>query len=122
MTKLKKQKKIISNLNLRFKHNYFDFKRENRLIIAENTQKVRSKLIKIEKILNNIISIIEDERDNFDYRINADYEEILNLLTTPIVKPEYGNAGRATFNLSKKESIMFIYILEKSNLLNFQNE
>lgn len=32
------------------------------------------------------------------------------------------NSEKATFNLSKKESIMLIYILEKSNLLNFQNE
>lgn len=115
-------RKIISTLNFRLKNNYFEYKRDNRIIIAENIQKVRGKLIKIERILNNIISIIEDERDNFDYRVIADYEEILNLLSTPIIKPEYGTAGRATFNLSRKESVMFIYILEKSNLLNFQNE
>jgi len=118
----KEAKKTISILNLKLKNDYFDYKRENRLLIAENTQQVRTKLIKIERILDNIISIIEDERDNFDYRITADYEEILNLLTTPVIKPEYGIAGRAIFNLSKKESIMLIYILEKSNLLNFQNE
>jgi len=118
----KEVKKTVLNLNLKLKNNYFDYKRENRIVIAENSQQVRKILIKIERILNNIISIIEDERDNFDYRITADYEEILSFLTTPEIKPEYGTAGRATFTLSKKESIMLLYILEKTGLLKFESE
>ena len=62
----------------------------------------------------------------FNYRISSDFESNVNpsFLSefTSNQNQEKETAGRATFNLSKKESIMLLYILEKTGLLKFESE
>lgn len=60
----------------------------------------------------------------FDYRISSDFESNSNsslVSESSNQNQEKETAGRATFNLSKKESLMLLYIFEEVNLLKFDN-
>lgn len=59
---------------------------------------------------------------NLDYRVSTDFDYNSINLSNPNQNQKKEYAGRATFNLSKKEAIMLIYILEKTNLLKFESE
>lgn len=58
---------------------------------------------------------------NFEYRISTDFDYNSNELLEMNQKQQKEITDRATFNLSKKESLMFLYILEEVNLLKFEN-
>lgn len=58
----------------------------------------------------------------FDYRISTDFDYNSNTLSESNQNHKNGIAGRATFNLSKKEAIMLLYILENTGLLKFESE
>jgi len=74
--------------------------------------------LKIET-LSLIVNSLNQEISFLNYTpITSSKKELIGLNT----EFKTDNSEKATFNLSKKESIMLIYILEKSNLLNFQNE
>jgi hypothetical protein len=71
-------------------------------------------------VLNQVKSILNDELEFINFGIKSDYsEDNFELLNNDIRKE---TTGRATFNLGKKESLMLLYILEKENLLKFDND
>ncbi|MGL2999434.1 hypothetical protein [Flavobacterium sp. RSSB_23] len=70
-------------------------------------------------VLTNLKSDLILKIANFDYRINTDFD--YNTFSESNQKQEKETAVRATFNLSKRESLMLLYILEEINLLKFDN-
>lgn len=70
-------------------------------------------------VLNQVKSILTDELEFINFGIKSDYSnDNFDLLNNDIHKV---SAGRATFNMNKKESLMLIYILEQENLLKFDD-
>jgi hypothetical protein len=88
----------------------------------KNVDVIIDRLFIIKSIFDEINLIIEDEIEYFDYRISSDYELILNSFTPIDKNYEYGIEGKLIFNLSKKDSLMFLYILEQTELLKFEGE
>lgn len=81
------------------------------------------------KLIDSKLDVLTDlKRDliikiaNFDYRISTDFDYNSNTLSELNQNQKNGITGRATFNLSKKESIMLLYILEKTDLLKFESD
>lgn len=71
-------------------------------------------------ILNQVKSILSDELEFIDFGLKSDFSyDNLDLLNNDIKKE---SVGKATFKMSKKESLMLIYILEQENLLKFDND
>ena len=73
---------------------------------------------------NNYLTNLKIDLQNkiiyLGYRINSDFENSPN----PSIfnqNKDYLITERATFNLSKKESLMLLYVLEEVNLLKFEN-
>jgi len=73
-------------------------------------------------VLTNLKNDLILKIANFDYRINTDFDYNSSTLSASSQNHYTGIASRATFNLSKKESIMLIYILEQTGLLTFEGE
>lgn len=71
-------------------------------------------------VLTNLKQDLITKIANFDYIISTDFD--YNTFSESNQKQEKETAGRATFTLSKKESIMLIYILEQTGLLKFESE
>lgn len=71
-------------------------------------------------VLTNLKQDLITKIANFDYIISTDFD--YNTFSESNQKQEKETAGRATFNLSKKEAIMLVYILEKTDLLKFESE
>lgn len=70
-------------------------------------------------VLTNLKQDLITKIANFDYIISTDFD--YNTFSESNQKQEKETAVRATFNLSKKESLMLLYILEEINLLKFDN-
>ena len=70
-------------------------------------------------VLTNLKQDLITKIANFDYIISTDFD--YNTFSGSNQKHEKETAVRATFNLSKKESLMLLYILEEINLLKFDN-
>jgi hypothetical protein len=72
------------------------------------------------------LSILENDLDliieNFEHRISTDFGSVQDKPTLSVQNQELGTEGKATFNLGKKESLMFLYILEQSDLLMFESD
>jgi len=89
---------------------------------AESTHEdIMSILATQNSVLLKIQLKLEEELEFVGFKTTADYQEeivkqIPDLDTTTI---PFGDSGRATFKMSKKESLMLIYILEKTNLIEF---
>jgi len=104
-----------------------------RLSESNNSNPVYTKSIPIicqliDVKLDVLISIKNDLQSKikyFNYRVSSDFESKSNssFLSefTSNQNEEKGTTGRATFNLSKKESLMLLYILEEVNFLKFDN-
>lgn len=71
-------------------------------------------------VLTNLKQDLITKIANFDYIISTDFD--YNTFLESNQKQEKETAGRATFNLSKKESLMLLYILEEVNLLKFEDK
>ncbi|MFV8343611.1 hypothetical protein [Flavobacterium sp. XS2P39] len=71
-------------------------------------------------VLTNLKQDLITKIANFDYIISTDFD--YNTFSESNQKHEKETAGRATFNLSKKESLMLLYILEEANLLKFEDK
>jgi hypothetical protein len=90
---------------------------------AESTIEYIGKMLKIKnKTLSLIKNYLENEIKYFGYSTSEDYKtfEDRKEPESDILISE--KTERATFNLSKKESLMLIYVLEKSGLLKFRDE
>lgn len=118
--------KLVKKSNGKLKHElmfrFIDFKRNKEEIKLVNIQNIRKRLYTIEKILNKIIIILEDEIEYFEYRISSDYQQVLNSLEEKIDNLKKSDLGKLTFNMSKKESLMLLFLLEESKLLKFEND
>lgn len=84
--------------------------------------------------MNKIIKLLEHEIEYFEYRSNENLTinssntiDTHNILKKSIPhekkdnKNSFNSINKATFNLSKTDSIMFIYMLEKCNLIKFES-
>ena len=90
---------------------------------AEFTDEYLNKMLKIKaRTLELIKKILENELKYFGFHTSEDYK---------IYKENFDSGNdvlisekteKATFNLGKKESIMFIYVLEQSGILKFIDE
>lgn len=73
-------------------------------------------------VLTNLKRDLFSKIANFDYRISTDFDYNYNKLSELNQKEQKEISDRATFNMSKKEAIMLVYILEKTKLIKFENE
>lgn len=74
--------------------------------------------------MSNLQADLKSKIKYFNYRVSSDFESNSNSVLVSELSnenQEKGTAGRATFHLSKKESLMLLYILEEVNLLKFDN-
>lgn len=69
--------------------------------------------------MSNLQSDLKSKIKYFNYRVSSDFDS--DILSSPKLNPENETAGSATFNLSKKESLMLLFVLEEVNLLKFEN-
>lgn len=72
--------------------------------------------------LSDIKKDIESKITFFNYKISTDFNENSDILPSQNQNKESLPNSRATFNLSKKESLMLLYILEEVNLLKFEDK
>ena len=121
--------KFIDNVNTNGK-NLEEYYHKFRIILSESNE---SDTINI-KSIPNVCRLIDKKLDyltnlNIDlenkiiflgYRVNNDFKNAPNSSIFNQNK-DYLITERATFNLSKKESLMLLYILEEVNLLKFEN-
>lgn len=69
-----------------------------------------------------IIKILEETLKFIEYTSVEDYSRMLNdLENEKNIEMDTSINNKATFNLSKTDSLMFIYMLEKCNLINFES-
>lgn len=115
-------KKKNTELNRKVKIFFIEAKNSQDFIKIDNVQKTRTLLNKIEKIINHVISIIKDEIEYFDYRVSKDYESIINSISQTKTNKIEIIESNLIFKMSKKESLMLLYILEESGLISFSNE
>ena len=82
-------------------------------------------LIEQDKTIKDIIKFLDEILIAVDYTSVEEYKRILfefegeNENEVEVIT---NSNNRATFNLSKTDSLMFIYMLEKCNLLNFESD
>lgn len=114
--------KDVQNLNRNLKAKFLDAKNQENVLLVKNIQNIRARLFTIEKTLNKIVFILEDEMEFFDYRISSDYQFTINSLEQKISSLPNFYAGKATFKMSKKETLMLLFLLEQKNLLKFDND
>lgn len=121
--------KFIDNVNLNGK-NLEEYYHKFRIILSNSNE---SDIINI-KSIPNVCNLIDKKLEYLTnlkidlqnkiiflgYRVNSDFK---NSPDSSIFNQnkEYLITERATFNLSKKESLMLLYVLEKVNLLKFEN-
>jgi hypothetical protein len=75
------------------------------------------------KIIEEVLIILENTLRFIDYSSLEDYKLLLSEIeNNNIIEDVTHSNNRATFNLSKTDSLMFIYMLEKCNLLNFESD
>lgn len=100
-----------------------------KLAESNNSNEVYTKAIPIfceviDSKLNYLTNLKKDLLSKitfFDYKISADFSIDSDSRNASNQNDESETSGRATFNLSKKESLMLLYILEEVNLLKFEN-
>jgi hypothetical protein len=121
--------KFIDSINQNGK-NLEDYYHKFRIILSESNE---SETINI-KVIPQVCSLIDKKLDYLTnlkidlqnyiiflgYRLNSDFENSPNSSVFDQNK-EYLITERATFNLSKKESLMLLYVLEEVSLLKFEN-
>ncbi|WP_366182984.1 hypothetical protein [Flavobacterium ovatum] len=102
---------------------YNDNSLRNSLSSNENKSYCYYKLdfsVKIET-LNLIINSLDGELSFLNFASSDESKKELPVLNTKS-NQVINDSGRATFNLSKKESIMLIHVFEKTNLLKFESD
>lgn len=73
-------------------------------------------------VLLKIKSKLEEELEFVDFRTSIDYQQQIETNDFDSSNIPFSDSGRATFKMSKKESLMLLYILEKVELLVFEND
>lgn len=121
--------KFIDNINQNGK-NLEEYYHKFRIKLSETNESETNNI----KSITNICSLIDKKLDYLTnlkidlqnkiiflgYRINSDFENSPNSSIFNQNK-EYLIAERATFKLSKKESLMLLHVLEELNWLKFEN-
>jgi hypothetical protein len=80
-------------------------------------------LSKQDNTIRDILKFLDEVLIAVDYTSVEEYKKILFELEGNFEEEMVINENnRATFNLSKTDSLMFIYMLEKCNLLNFESD
>ena len=112
----------ISKIEDEYKFKYFNAIDENEEIKALCINKIRKRLFTLFTVLKEIILLLEEEIEYFDYRISTDYQLVLNSLEQHAKFSSNFHAGKATFKMSKKETLMLLFLLEQNKLLKFDND
>jgi hypothetical protein len=88
---------------------------------AESTHYEIANIISIQKaVLNRVLLKLYDTIDSYKQnKINDLINEEIPTIESSIIK--FDNVGKATFKLSKKETLMFLFVLEQENLLEFES-
>ncbi len=88
---------------------------------AESTHNEIANIISIQKaVLNRVLLKLYATIDSYkENKIDDLLSEEIPNIDSSIIK--FDNVGKATFKLSKKETLMFLFILEQENLLEFES-
>jgi hypothetical protein len=88
---------------------------------AESTHYEIANIISIQKaVLNRVLLKLYASVDSYkENKIDAILNNEIPNIDSSIIK--FDSVGKATFKLSKKETLMFLYILEQVNLLEFES-
>lgn len=116
---------LIDTNGLKLNNLYHEYRRK--LSESNNSNPIYSESVPIIcKLIDSKLDVLTNLKQdlitkiaNFDYIISTDFD--YNTFSESNQKHEKETAVRATFNLSKKESLMLLYILEEINLLKFDN-
>jgi len=89
---------------------------------TDTHNEIRNILSTITSVLSKIQHRLDEELEFVGYRTKSDYQEKLdNFIEEPNSIPR-GNVGRITFKMSKKETLMLLYVMEQKGLLEFESE
>jgi hypothetical protein len=90
---------------------------------AEKTHVYINMMLKIKnRTLLNIKKLLENEIKYFGFNTSVDYNNFKETKESDNDILISEKTERATFNLGKKESLMFLFVLEKSGFLKFNND
>lgn len=90
--------------------NIIDFKDINTIISTQQA------------VLLKIKSKLEEELEFVDFRTSVDYQQQIETNDFDSSNIPFSDSGRATFKMSKKESLMLLYILEQCELMIFESD
>lgn len=96
--------------DLNSEENIIDFKDINTIISTQQA------------VLLKIKSKLEEELEFVDFRTSIDYQQQIETNDFDSSNIPFTDLGRATFKMSKIEALMFLYVLEKEGLLQFEND
>lgn len=116
--------KDILNYDINPKYNSIQLLlKKNDTIFNNDEYKLGENILKEQnKIIEEVLIILENTLRFIDYSSTEDYKLLLSELETNIIQEDLTHSNnRASFNLSKSDSIMFIYMLEKCNLIKFES-
>ncbi|MGZ0014827.1 hypothetical protein [Yeosuana sp. AK3] len=90
---------------------------------AESTHEdIRVIVATINSVLSKIQLKLEKELEFVNYKTSIDYQNESENLDLDSSNIPFSDLGRATFKMSKKESLLFLYVLEQYNLIEFEND
>lgn len=98
------------------------FKDINSEIAKESYNDIKAILSTQYSVLLKILSKLEEELEFYDFKTSADYQtesDVSGLSTSNI---PFSDSGKVTFKMSKKESLMFLYVLEQESLIEFDDD
>jgi len=119
LVEAKVAKAILEEKLVIYTHNYNTVSKDLSTYEKELYNYTKSVFSQKIETLKLIVNSLNQELSFLSFNSSGDSQKELLELNAKL-KPI--SSGRALFNLSKKESVMFIYILEKSNLLKFEND
>jgi len=73
-------------------------------------------------VLLKIQSKLEEELEFVGFKTSIDYQTESKTTNLDPSNIPFSNSGKATFKLSKKESLMLLYILEQNKLIEFEDD
>lgn len=90
---------------------------------AESTHEdIRTVTATINSVLSKIQLKLENEIEFIGYKTNADYQSESDKIDLDSSNIPFSDSGRATFKMSKKESLLLLYVMEKEGLIEFESE
>lgn len=73
-------------------------------------------------VLLKIQSKLEEEFEFVGFKTSIDYQNEYKFDDLDTSNIPFSDSGRATLKMSKKESLMFLYVLEQNNLMTFDSD